>query len=78
MKGKLIVLLGGDTTITENKQAEAMKLFKQGYRFWTLVEEGQTRVIGQQVKPQEIVEKGVDYIGMREIAGGQRKWIFFY
>ena len=70
MKGKLIVLLGGDTTITENKQAEAMKLLEQGYRFWTLVEQGQDKVLGQSVKPTEIVEEGVDYIGMRPIAGG--------
>ena len=70
MKGKLIVLLGGDTTITENKQAEAMKLFEQGYRFWTLVEQGQDKVMGQSVKPKEIVEEGVNYIGMRPIAGG--------
>ena len=70
MKGKLIVLLGGDTTITENKQAEAMKLFEQGYRFWTLVEQGQDKVMGQSVRLEEIVEEGVDYIGMRPIAGG--------
>jgi len=70
MKGKLIVLLGGDTTITENKQAEAMKLFEQGYRFWTLVEQGQDKVMGRSVKPKEIVEEGIDYIGMRQIAGG--------
>ena len=70
MKGKLIVLLGGDTTITENKRAEAMKLFEQGYRFWTLVEEGQERILGLSVKPEEIVEEGVDYIGMRYLAGG--------
>mgnify|MGYP001614493039 CR=1 FL=1 len=71
MKGKLIVLKGGDTTITENKQAEAMKLLKEGYQFWTLVEQGQERILGRQVKPQEIVEEDdVDYIGMRPLAGG--------
>ena len=70
MKGKLIVLLGGDTTITENKRDEAMKLFEQGYRFWTLVAERQERILGLSVKPEEIVEEGVDYIGMRYLAGG--------
>ena len=70
MKGKLIVLLGGDTTVTENKQAYAMARLKEGYRFWTLVEQGRGMVLGQPVEPQEIVEEGVDYIGMRPIAGG--------
>ena len=71
MKGKLIVLKHGDMTITDNKQAEAMKLWQEGYRFWTLVEQRQGRILGRQVKPQEIVEDdGVDYIGMRQLAGG--------
>lgn len=71
MKGKLIVTKHGDMTITDNKQAEAMKLWKEGYRFWTLVEQRQGRILGRQVKPQEIVEDdGVDYIGMRQLAGG--------
>ena len=71
MKGTLIVLNGrGHETITENKRAEAMRLFEEGYRFWENHPEGADKIVlGEQVKPARI-RADRNYVAMRQMAGG--------
>lgn len=63
--GKLIVLKGGHQVITENMKAEAMRLWKEGWLTYTLVD----GALGEQVAPEEIdTEK--DYIALWPMSGG--------
>jgi len=69
MTAKLIVLNGtGHTEVIEDKKTVALKLFEEGYQFWTNVAEKGVEL--GDVVPVGTITDEQNLVAMKPIAGG--------